>query len=165
MRSNEIALSSPVILVSVFVVCLFPFMMWIFDLEPFVIVFDIRLYIRESLNLSYWNGIPPPPYNLQVYVSDNQQIWMRVSLSLRCRSLPSRSLNTGATTKHTTLKNCLVKLYSFDSAVHRVHAVSFAAAVASKVSAACWFYAAAAYFVSAAPQSSCFAKIYLETWN
>ncbi|GJT70554.1 hypothetical protein Tco_1029840 [Tanacetum coccineum] len=30
-----------------------------------------------------WNGIPPPPYNLQVYVSDNQQIWTRVSLSLR----------------------------------------------------------------------------------
>ncbi|GJT15293.1 hypothetical protein Tco_0873999 [Tanacetum coccineum] len=29
-----------------------------------------------------WNGIPPPPYNLQVYVSDNQQIWTRVSLSL-----------------------------------------------------------------------------------
>ncbi|GKC59909.1 hypothetical protein Tco_1087507, partial [Tanacetum coccineum] len=54
---------------------------------------------------------------------------------------------------------------SFDSAVHRVHAVSFDAAVASTVSAACWFYAAAAYFVSAAPQSSCFAKIYLETWN
>ncbi|GKG39493.1 hypothetical protein Tco_0463638, partial [Tanacetum coccineum] len=44
-------------------------------------------------------------------------------------------------------------------------AVSFDAAVASTVSAACWFYAAAAYFVSAAPQSSCFAKIYLETWN
>ncbi|GJZ11547.1 hypothetical protein Tco_0546306, partial [Tanacetum coccineum] len=54
---------------------------------------------------------------------------------------------------------------SFDSAVHRVHAVSFNAAVASTVSAACWFYAAAAYFVSAAPQSSCFEKIYLETWN
>ncbi|GKC52397.1 hypothetical protein Tco_1075142 [Tanacetum coccineum] len=54
---------------------------------------------------------------------------------------------------------------SFDSAVHRVHAVSFDAAVASTVSAACWFYDAAAYFVSAAPQSSCFEKIYLETWN
>ncbi|GKB40091.1 hypothetical protein Tco_0885033, partial [Tanacetum coccineum] len=38
-------------------------------------------------------------------------------------------------------------------------AVSFDAAVASTVSAACWFYAAAA------PQSSCFEKIYLETWN
>ncbi|GKA00956.1 hypothetical protein Tco_0673621 [Tanacetum coccineum] len=48
---------------------------------------------------------------------------------------------------------------SFDSAVHRVHAVSFDAAAGSG------FYAAAAYFVSAAPQSSCFAKIYLETWN
>ncbi|GKC32843.1 hypothetical protein Tco_1040137 [Tanacetum coccineum] len=47
---------------------------------------------------------------------------------------------------------------SFDSAVHRVHAVSFDAAMASTVSAA-------AYFVSAAPQSSCFEKIYLETWN
>ncbi|GJV56381.1 hypothetical protein Tco_1457386 [Tanacetum coccineum] len=35
---------------------------------------------------------------------------------------------------------------SFDSAVHRVHAVSFDAAVASTVSAACWFYDAAAYF-------------------
>ncbi|GKA35516.1 hypothetical protein Tco_0722007, partial [Tanacetum coccineum] len=52
---------------------------------------------------------------------------------------------------------------SFDSAVHRVHAVSFDAAVASTVSAAC--IDAAAYFVSAAPQSSCFEKIYLETWN
>ncbi|GKG53807.1 hypothetical protein Tco_0555207, partial [Tanacetum coccineum] len=40
---------------------------------------------------------------------------------------------------------------SFDSAVHRVHAVSFDAVVASTV--------------SAAPQSSCFEKIYLETWN
>ncbi|GJR57466.1 hypothetical protein Tco_1499628 [Tanacetum coccineum] len=45
---------------------------------------------------------------------------------------------------------------SFDSAVHRVHAVSFDAAAGSG------FYAAAAYFVSAAPQSSCFAKIYLD---
>ncbi|GJR94473.1 hypothetical protein Tco_0266647 [Tanacetum coccineum] len=54
---------------------------------------------------------------------------------------------------------------SFDSAVHRVHAVSFDAAVASTVSVACWFYDAAAHFVSAAPQSSCFEKIYLETWN
>ncbi|GJY05544.1 putative ribonuclease H-like domain-containing protein, partial [Tanacetum coccineum] len=50
---------------------------------------------------------------------------------------------------------------SFDSAVHRVHAVSFAAAVldaAAPVSAACII---AAYFISAATQSSCFAKIYL----
>ncbi|GKD47750.1 hypothetical protein Tco_1276726 [Tanacetum coccineum] len=39
---------------------------------------------------------------------------------------------------------------SFDSAVHRVHTVSFDAA---------------AYFVPAALQSSCFEKIYLETWN
>ncbi|GJW58828.1 hypothetical protein Tco_0105559 [Tanacetum coccineum] len=39
---------------------------------------------------------------------------------------------------------------SFDSAVHRVHAVSFDAA---------------AYFVPAATQSSCFEKIYLKTWN
>ncbi|GKG35370.1 hypothetical protein Tco_0440524, partial [Tanacetum coccineum] len=54
---------------------------------------------------------------------------------------------------------------SFDSAVHRVHAVSIDAAVASTVSAACWFYDAATYFVFAAPQSSCFEKIYLETWN
>ncbi|GKG45297.1 hypothetical protein Tco_0495375, partial [Tanacetum coccineum] len=38
---------------------------------------------------------------------------------------------------------------SFDSAVHRVHAVSFDAAVA---------------FVPAVFQSSCFEKIYLETW-
>ncbi|GJW74418.1 hypothetical protein Tco_0133788, partial [Tanacetum coccineum] len=52
---------------------------------------------------------------------------------------------------------------SFDSAVHRVHAVSFDAAVASTVSAACCV--AAAYFVPAAPQSSYFEKIYLETWN
>ncbi|GJY48262.1 hypothetical protein Tco_0438218, partial [Tanacetum coccineum] len=52
---------------------------------------------------------------------------------------------------------------SFDSAVHRVHAVSFDAAVASTVAAAC--LDAAAYFVSAAPPSSCFEKIYLETWN
>ncbi|GJR53969.1 hypothetical protein Tco_1404490 [Tanacetum coccineum] len=52
---------------------------------------------------------------------------------------------------------------SFDSAVHRVHAGSFDAAVASLVSAAC--VAAAAYFVPAALQSSCFEKIYLETWN
>ncbi|GJS98217.1 hypothetical protein Tco_0819387 [Tanacetum coccineum] len=52
---------------------------------------------------------------------------------------------------------------SVDSAVHRVHAVSFDAAVASLVSAAC--VAAAAYFVPAALQSSCFEKIYLETWN
>ncbi|GJZ46988.1 RNA-directed DNA polymerase, eukaryota, reverse transcriptase zinc-binding domain protein [Tanacetum coccineum] len=52
---------------------------------------------------------------------------------------------------------------SFDSAVHRVHAGSFDAAVASLVSAAC--VAAAAYFVPAAFQSSCFEKIYLETWN
>ncbi|GJX93963.1 hypothetical protein Tco_0348549 [Tanacetum coccineum] len=36
---------------------------------------------------------------------------------------------------------------SFDYAVHRVHAVSFDAIVASTVSAACWFYDAAAYFV------------------
>ncbi|GKG38824.1 hypothetical protein Tco_0460536 [Tanacetum coccineum] len=48
---------------------------------------------------------------------------------------------------------------SFDSAVHRVHAVSFDAAVLD--AAACF----ADYFVSAATQSSCFAKIYLETWN
>ncbi|GKB33756.1 STRUBBELIG-receptor family 7-like protein isoform X1 [Tanacetum coccineum] len=50
---------------------------------------------------------------------------------------------------------------SFDSAVHRVHAVSFAAAVldaAAPVSAACII---AAYFISAATQSSCFAKLYL----
>ncbi|GJW72276.1 hypothetical protein Tco_0129193 [Tanacetum coccineum] len=52
---------------------------------------------------------------------------------------------------------------SFDSAVHRVHAGSFDAAVASLVSAAC--VDAAAYFVPAALQSSCFEKIYLETWN
>ncbi|GJS48241.1 hypothetical protein Tco_0598362 [Tanacetum coccineum] len=52
---------------------------------------------------------------------------------------------------------------SVDSAVHRVHAVLFDAAVASLVSAAC--VAAAAYFVPAALQSSCFEKIYLETWN
>ncbi|GJR97634.1 hypothetical protein Tco_0269808 [Tanacetum coccineum] len=52
---------------------------------------------------------------------------------------------------------------SFDSAVHRVHAGSFDAVVASLVSAAC--VAAAAYFVPAALQSSCFEKIYLETWN
>ncbi|GJY63959.1 hypothetical protein Tco_0465419 [Tanacetum coccineum] len=52
---------------------------------------------------------------------------------------------------------------SVDSAVHRVHAVSFDAAVASLVSAAC--VAVAAYFVPAALQSSCFEKIYLETWN
>ncbi|GJV31028.1 hypothetical protein Tco_1391428 [Tanacetum coccineum] len=52
---------------------------------------------------------------------------------------------------------------SFDSAVHRVHAVSFDAAVASIVSAACCV--AAAYFVPAALQSSCLKKIYLETWN
>ncbi|GJY81472.1 hypothetical protein Tco_0494223 [Tanacetum coccineum] len=50
----------------------------------------------------------------------------------------------------------------FDSAVHRVHAGSFDAAVASLVSAAC--VAAAAYFVPAVFQSSCFEKIYLETW-
>ncbi|GJY07365.1 hypothetical protein Tco_0374419 [Tanacetum coccineum] len=50
---------------------------------------------------------------------------------------------------------------SFDSAVHRVHAGSFDAAVASLVSAAC--VAAAAYFVPAVFQSSCFEKIYLET--
>ncbi|GKG32361.1 hypothetical protein Tco_0429871, partial [Tanacetum coccineum] len=43
---------------------------------------------------------------------------------------------------------------SFDSAVHRVHAGSFDAAVASLVSA---------YFVPAVFQSSCFEKIYLET--
>ncbi|GKE10591.1 hypothetical protein Tco_1414142, partial [Tanacetum coccineum] len=77
---------------------------------------------------------------------------------------------------------------SFDSAVHRVHAVSFDAAVASTVSAACiiagyyncnllvfvmllvrlfLLYSSifAEYFVSAATQSSCFEKIYLETWN
>ncbi|GJY83310.1 hypothetical protein Tco_0496686 [Tanacetum coccineum] len=51
---------------------------------------------------------------------------------------------------------------SFDSAVHHVHAGSFDAAVASLVSAC---VAAAAYFVPAAFQSSCFEKIYLETWN
>ncbi|GKA11203.1 putative ribonuclease H-like domain-containing protein, partial [Tanacetum coccineum] len=49
---------------------------------------------------------------------------------------------------------------SFDSAVHRVHAGSFDAAVASPVSAAC--VDAAAYFVPAALQSSCFEKIYLK---
>ncbi|GKB05665.1 hypothetical protein Tco_0833860 [Tanacetum coccineum] len=49
-------------------------------------------------------------------------------------------------------------------AVHRVHAVSFDAAVASTVFVACWFYDAA-HFVFAAPQSSYFEKIYLETWN
>ncbi|GKB50389.1 hypothetical protein Tco_0901142 [Tanacetum coccineum] len=51
----------------------------------------------------------------------------------------------------------------FDFAVLRVHAGSFDAAVASLVSAAC--VAAAVYFVPAAFQSSCFEKIYLETWN
>ncbi|GKB14566.1 hypothetical protein Tco_0848489 [Tanacetum coccineum] len=50
---------------------------------------------------------------------------------------------------------------SFDSAVHRDHAGSFDAAVPSLVSAAC--VAAAAYFVPAVFQSSCFEKIYLET--
>ncbi|GKG48586.1 hypothetical protein Tco_0512733, partial [Tanacetum coccineum] len=57
---------------------------------------------------------------------------------------------------------------SFDSVVHRVHAVSFDAAVldaAAPVSAACILAAGYIYFVSAATQSSCFAKIYLETWN
>ncbi|GKA83591.1 hypothetical protein Tco_0805186 [Tanacetum coccineum] len=44
------------------------------------------------------------------------------------------------------------------------HAVFIdACCVASIVFAACWFYDAAAHFVSAAPQSSCFEKIYLET--
>ncbi|GJW71846.1 hypothetical protein Tco_0128763 [Tanacetum coccineum] len=52
---------------------------------------------------------------------------------------------------------------TFDSAVYRVHAISFDAVVASPVSAAC--IDAAAYLVYAAPQSSCFEKIYLETWN
>ncbi|GKG22522.1 hypothetical protein Tco_0387825 [Tanacetum coccineum] len=67
---------------------------------------------------------------------------------------------------------------SFDYAVHRVHVVSFDAAVldvASTVSAACIIAAGYivsagicssifdAYFVSAATQSSCFEKIYLET--
>ncbi|GJW48336.1 hypothetical protein Tco_0480235 [Tanacetum coccineum] len=52
---------------------------------------------------------------------------------------------------------------SFDSAVHRDHAGSFDAAVPSLVSAAC--VAAAAYYVPAVFQSSCFEKIYLETWN
>ncbi|GKG04509.1 hypothetical protein Tco_0314896, partial [Tanacetum coccineum] len=52
---------------------------------------------------------------------------------------------------------------SFDYAVHRVHAVSCDAAVASTVSAAC--IDVAAYLFSAASQSSCFEKIYLETWN
>ncbi|GJX21114.1 hypothetical protein Tco_0223791 [Tanacetum coccineum] len=50
---------------------------------------------------------------------------------------------------------------SFDSAVHRDHAGSFDAAVPSLVSAAC--VAAAAYYVPAVFQSSCFEKIYLET--
>ncbi|GJQ91537.1 ribonuclease H-like domain-containing protein [Tanacetum coccineum] len=45
---------------------------------------------------------------------------------------------------------------SFDSAVHRDHAGSFDAAVTSLVSAAS--------FVPAVFQSSCFEKIYLETW-
>ncbi|GKD48742.1 hypothetical protein Tco_1277718, partial [Tanacetum coccineum] len=80
---------------------------------------------------------------------------------------------------------CSLIATSFDSAVHRVHAVSFDAAVldvASPVSAACIvaagyivsagicdaagsFVLFADYFVSAATQSSCFEKIYLETWN
>ncbi|GKG60656.1 hypothetical protein Tco_0614218, partial [Tanacetum coccineum] len=51
---------------------------------------------------------------------------------------------------------------SFDSVVHRVHAGSFDAAVASLVSAVC--VAAAVYFVPVVFQSSCFEKIYLETW-
>ncbi|GKD46972.1 hypothetical protein Tco_1271617 [Tanacetum coccineum] len=45
---------------------------------------------------------------------------------------------------------------SFDSAVHRDHAGSFDAVVPSLVPAAC---------VAAVFQSSCFEKIYLETWN
>ncbi|GKE70015.1 hypothetical protein Tco_1528087 [Tanacetum coccineum] len=57
------------------------------------------------------------------------------------------------------------QIYLFDSAVHRVHAVSFDVAMASTVSTACIVADVAAYCVSAAPQSSCFAKIYLETWN
>ncbi|GJT51591.1 hypothetical protein Tco_0977748 [Tanacetum coccineum] len=63
-----------------------------------------------------------------------------------CDSLP-KTVRTGSCWS--------LMLLPIDSAVHRVHAVSFDAAVASTVSVACWFYDAAAYFVSAAPQSSC----------
>ncbi|GJZ84203.1 hypothetical protein Tco_0649542 [Tanacetum coccineum] len=63
-----------------------------------------------------------------------------------CNSLP-KTVRTGSCWS--------LMLLPIDSAVHRVHAVSFDAAVASTVSVACWFYDAAAYFVSAAPQSSC----------
>ncbi|GJY01472.1 hypothetical protein Tco_0359624 [Tanacetum coccineum] len=39
--------------------------------------------LKEDLvyqSLRNWNGIPPPPYNLQVYVSDNQQIYVDESV-------------------------------------------------------------------------------------
>ncbi|GJW28337.1 hypothetical protein Tco_0045212 [Tanacetum coccineum] len=52
----------------------------------------------------------------------------------------------------------IVEMFSVDP----VHAGSFDAAVVSLVSAAC--VDAATYFVSAVTQSSCVAKIYLETW-
>ncbi|GJT57537.1 hypothetical protein Tco_0992591 [Tanacetum coccineum] len=50
---------------------------------------------------------------------------------------------------------------SFGSAVHRVSAVSIDATDL----VAAGYLVSAAYFVSAVTQSSCFEKIYLETWN
>nr|GEU71614.1 RNA-directed DNA polymerase, eukaryota [Tanacetum cinerariifolium] len=39
---------------------------------------ELREYSILGRHLASWREVPPPPYNVQVYVSDNRQIWMSV---------------------------------------------------------------------------------------
>ncbi|GJW68842.1 hypothetical protein Tco_0123266 [Tanacetum coccineum] len=84
---------------------------------------------------------------------------------LGCPKIGPRSLSRRATVWKLLLRDVAV---SFDSAVHRDHADSLDAVVPSLVSAACCtaagYFAYCCCFVPAVFQSSCFEKIYLETW-
>ncbi|GJT82405.1 putative ribonuclease H-like domain-containing protein [Tanacetum coccineum] len=126
-------------------------------------VYPIRATLLERM-LSHKLTVPPS-YCRDVVVAGS--VIQTVQASLRESYECLASVPMSEQTAKLLLRDVAA---SFDSAVHRVHAVSFDAAVASTVSAACrvaagYIVSAAAYFVPAAPQSSYFEKIYLETWN
>ncbi|GJS80381.1 hypothetical protein Tco_0730262 [Tanacetum coccineum] len=96
----------------------------------------------------------PTPYGIQLTMFKVLRVELVLTLTMDIHFMVAKELNT----PELLLRDVAA---SFDSAVHRDHAGSFDAAVPSLVSAAC--VAAAAYFVPAVFQSSCFEKIYLET--
>ncbi|GJW22837.1 putative ribonuclease H-like domain-containing protein [Tanacetum coccineum] len=92
--------------------------------------------------------------------------FMVVSLHSCCdvTMYPKSSVHVLDLTNGKTVYMFVDKIYPIRATLLELHAVFIdACCVASIVFAACWFYDAAAHFVSAAPQSSCFEKIYLET--